>query len=46
MPELVAFDLPCDHDGCKHTVSFRSDRSKDWVDFWLDGDVRVDKPKG
>lgn len=32
--ELVT--LPCQHDGCTHTVDFTSEHS-DWLDFWLDG---------
>lgn len=41
MPELVAFSLPCQHDGCNHPVTIRSDHATSYIDDWLDGIVVV-----
>lgn len=41
MSELTEFSLPCQHEGCNHPVTIRSDRAPNFVDDWLDGKVVV-----
>lgn len=37
--ELIEFSLPCEE--CGASVTVRSDRPREYIDQWLDGEITV-----